>query len=504
MASVFKRGGKKNRGGSWFITYFDSMGKRQTRSARTTDYATAMRIAAKIEADLALEREGVVDPRLVAVAAESKRTIESHLADYRAKLVAARRESRYVDQTERTIRKVAKAAGWKTAGDIEADGLTRYCNELATAGRSARSQQAVIVCLKGFTRWLVAGGKLSRDVLASVKSPSPKSNRKRERRMLTVEEWAWLRSATINGPERFGMGAEARVALYATALASGLRSGELRSLTKARLFLDGPRPFVVVKADSTKNGKLAKQYLPADVAALLRDYAAKKLPTAELFSMPKATMVAPMLREDLEAARRLWVDSATDLAEKIRRREDRNFLRPVNEAGEHLDFHSLRHSTASWLIQAGASLKEIQTVMRHASVALTGDTYGHLIEGAAADAVSRLPSMMGDEPQTARATGTDDRVAALSLTGGLQQKLQHLRGVTMPAHATACDDSDSMVLNIGGRKPLENAELGDGLRSCATENVALEGVAKCGENSISNQYLFIGFAFLSQQHLLNR
>ena len=49
MASVFKRGGKKNRGGSYYYAYFDHKGDRITLSARTTDKASAERIAAKAE-----------------------------------------------------------------------------------------------------------------------------------------------------------------------------------------------------------------------------------------------------------------------------------------------------------------------------------------------------------------------------------------------------------------------------------------------------------------------
>jgi hypothetical protein len=47
MAAVFKRGGKTNRGGCYYVSWFDHDGKRQTRSTRTTDKATAERIGAK-------------------------------------------------------------------------------------------------------------------------------------------------------------------------------------------------------------------------------------------------------------------------------------------------------------------------------------------------------------------------------------------------------------------------------------------------------------------------
>ena len=47
-----------------------------------------------------------------------------------------------------------------------------------------------------------------------------------------------------------------RAALYATAIQTGLRSSELRSLTKARLHLDHPKqPYVTCKAGDTKNAQ---------------------------------------------------------------------------------------------------------------------------------------------------------------------------------------------------------------------------------------------------------
>ncbi|MDP6722402.1 MAG: hypothetical protein QGF59_27295, partial [Pirellulaceae bacterium] len=89
MASVFKRGGKGNRGGSYYIQWYDHNGKRQSKSARTTDKATAERIAGKLESDAALRRDGVIDPALDGIGKESQKSIESHLADYEAKMRAA-------------------------------------------------------------------------------------------------------------------------------------------------------------------------------------------------------------------------------------------------------------------------------------------------------------------------------------------------------------------------------------------------------------------------------
>ena len=53
--------------------------------------------------------------------------------------------------------------------------------------------------------------------------------------------------------------------------------------------------------------------------------------------------------------------------------------------------------------------------MRHSTIVLTMDTYGHLFPGQEADTVARLPDMLAVEPAALQATGTDDQ-AALSAT----------------------------------------------------------------------------------------
>ena len=78
MATVYRRGGQRNRGGRYYISYFDHSGQRIPRSARTNDKATAERIAAKLEAEAALRRDKVIDPTVDNIQRESQRTVESH------------------------------------------------------------------------------------------------------------------------------------------------------------------------------------------------------------------------------------------------------------------------------------------------------------------------------------------------------------------------------------------------------------------------------------------
>ena len=147
--------------------------------------------------------------------------------------------------------------------------------------------QAQLTAVKGFTRWLAQEGKLPADPLALVQRPNPKANRRWERRMLLPEEWEWLRSVTLaEVAERYGIAAAERVLLYAAAVQTGLRSGELRSLTRGRLFFDADKPYITCKAGSTKNSKDARQYIQASLAEELGEHVSTKAPGAPVFSIP--------------------------------------------------------------------------------------------------------------------------------------------------------------------------------------------------------------------------
>jgi len=67
------------------------------------------------------------------------------------------------------------------------------------------------------------------------------------------------------------------------------------------------------------------------------------------------------------------------------------FKRYVRDAGldERLHFHSLRHTFASWLVQDGVSIYEVQKLLGHSSIAVT-QVYSHLQPEQLHDTVNRL------------------------------------------------------------------------------------------------------------------
>lgn len=59
-------------------------------------------------------------------------------------------------------------------------------------------------------------------------------------------------------------------------------------------------------------------------------------------------------------------------------------IEPAGKAsrlGKDLRIHDARHSAASWLIAAGATLQDVQYTLGHESIQTTSDRYGHLLPG---------------------------------------------------------------------------------------------------------------------------
>jgi len=468
MASVFKRGGKKAKG-YYYASWTGPTGSRQTKCTFTTDKATAERIASKHEADAALRRDGVIDRELDAVCKESARSIESHLADYESKLRAANRTEKHINCTLKFIRQIADFAGFESAADIEADGVNRYAGKLRDDGRAARTIQAHLHAVKAFAKWLADHHKLPRDPLASVKKPNPKADRRRERRMLLPEEWRLLEAATETGPERCGMTGPERLLLYRTAIQTGLRANELRSLTRGRLIFASDPPFITCKAGSTKNRKEARQYIQPELAAELERHIATKAPKAPVFGLPHESYLARMLRDDLDEARQQWLANARGDAQEYAERQQSDFLADTNHDGEITDFHSLRHSYGAWATMTGLHPNIVQRMMRHQSITLTMDTYGHLFPGQEADAVGRMREMFAAPPEALRATGTDNAVAAPKESPKTAQRLAQREGREgMRETAKGSDSQGESRAQKRTPKPLQIADLGEGVRDDAT------------------------------------
>ena len=104
----------------------------------------------------------------------------------------------------------------------------------------------------------------------------------------------------MTGPER--------VMLYRLAIETGLRAGELASLTRASFDLSLDRPVVRVEAAYSKHRREDELPLRPDTAADLSDFVTSKFPGQPLFKIGEKG--AAMMRADLAAARTAWIKNA--------------------------------------------------------------------------------------------------------------------------------------------------------------------------------------------------
>jgi len=155
---------------------------------------------------------------------------------------------------------------------------------------------------------------------------------------------------------------------------------------------------------------------------------AGKMPAAAAFSMPLASRVVVMLRNDLAEGRRAWIEALQTSAEQLEA-EKGTFLAYRDDAGLVADFHSLRHSCGYWLLESGVDMRVVQRILRHSTITLTVDRYGKLrgMLGAKAQraGVDKMPDMLPTrEHQAMKATGTDNSTAtAASLVSSLSPGL---------------------------------------------------------------------------------
>jgi integrase len=378
---------------NWHADYLDERRGRKRRSTGTSDKAAAERIAKKWEADAQLLSEGVRNATTENLATHAARPIVEHIDAFIEFRATKGGTENHRNRTRKHIEEFVDAGGWKTIADIKAEDVTAQVAKIKATGKSARTIENRLQSIKSFTRWLNQQHRLQLDPLSMITKPNPKTDRRHERRMLLPDEWPWLqRAVEMSTRLRNGMEPAERLILYRTAIQTGLRAGELRGLTRGKLILSADPPHILCKPAGTKNRKPAKQYIDAALAADLDAHVARKHPKAPVFAIVSSQELSQTIEDDLKEARTLWVKSLR--SDERTAAVESDFLCKSNHEGEHLVFHSLRHTCGAWLSLAGEHPKTVQTVMRHGTITLTMDTYGHLFPGQTEQAPVKLAAIM--------------------------------------------------------------------------------------------------------------
>ena len=184
--------------------------------------------------------------------------------------------------------------------------------------------------------------------------------------------------------------------LFATAIYTGLRKGELLGLRKADVDL-ASRLISVRRSyarDTTKGGHaeaipVASELLPYLETAIRRSPSELVFPNDNGSMMSEEASLQELLRSALVRAgivtgyshicRRKGCGYSEQAADAdLRRCPKCNMKLWPRALVRKIRFHDLRHTTASLLMMAGANPAAVQRILRHSDPRLTTEVYGHL------------------------------------------------------------------------------------------------------------------------------
>ncbi len=299
----------------------------------------------------------------------------AHLDDFERSLVAKGRTPEYIALKVGRVRGVLDGCGWVYPREIDPAGLEKSPHALrAEGGRSIQTSNDWLQATTQFMRWLHQNSRLDRDPLAGLKGGNVKTDRRHIRRTLPADQLAKLLDVTRASAETVrGLGGDARHHAYVMALSTGFRLEEVAGLCPENFDLSADPPMVRLAAADIKNRQGANQPLPRPTADLLATYLGGKPVSQPIWPGTWGTRGANMLKLDLKAA-------------------GIPYSVPGPDGPEFFDFHALRATNITMLVQSGATVREAQVLARHSDPRLTLGVYTKLQTSDIAAAANRLPN----------------------------------------------------------------------------------------------------------------
>jgi integrase len=275
-----------------------------------------------------------------------------------------------------------KKLGLTTLADL--DGILpkveKEMRSLQAAGRAGKTIANYAEALAALCDWCQQRGYLADDPLNALVpfDTTPRT----VRRAMTEQEIARL----LDGcPDH-------RRLLYETALVSGLRANELRSLTLRHL--DVARRGLNLDAKWTKNRKNGFQPLPLWLVAKLRA-TAERGDSEQLYRLHYARRDAK--RRAPKDDPLLFVPSAS-LSRDLDKDLEAADIRKWTPDGK-LDFHAIRNTYINLVLDSDVTAREAQALARHSTPDLTFNIYGRARQDHMAEAVERIGNRLFSTPE---------------------------------------------------------------------------------------------------------
>ena len=433
--------------GTYTAKYRDGAGIVRRVATGCTDKTAAQSVLNDLETRAARVKGKILTPAEDGMIDHQDTLLADHVAAFFEHQDAKGVTDKQINETRSRLDRVAADCKFVRLSDLAGVQLERWLlARQKTDDMGATTRNAYREAWLTFTNWCVRTGRLVKNPFADVPKADAKADRRRQRRALTEAELVRLldvarrrmvetRSTVFKGPrkgeryaklrpevqrrlERLG---EERALIYKTLVLTGLRKGELASLTVGQLVLDAEPAYLVLNAANEKNREGSTIPLRSDLAADLRNWLASRLQAAQEASDKVAgRQCGPKARQRSKANQsgsagpaaipaRLPADTPVftvpqGLVKILNKDLAAAGISKRDERGRTVDVHALRHTFGTLLSKGGVTPRTAQAAMRHSTINLTMNTYTDpkLLDVAGAmDALPALPLCGGSQAPSA-------------------------------------------------------------------------------------------------------
>jgi integrase len=282
---------------------------------------------------------------------------------------------------ERSLRlRILPGLGTVKLVDVRRSDVQDLADRMLAAGLNASTIRNALMPLRAIYRRAVSRGEVTVNPTTAVELPAVRGRRDR---IVTPQQAAGLLEALDQDR-----------ALWAAALYSGLRRGELMALRwedvdLAKGLLRVERSWDVMEGVVDPKSRAGRRVVP--IPTVLREHlVAHKLRCAWADGLVFGRSASRPFEPVSVGARaaKAW---STANAQETKRAEEERRQADVLPA---ITLHEARHTFASLMIAAGVNAKALSTYMGHASVTITLDRYGHLMPGNETEAASLLDAYL--------------------------------------------------------------------------------------------------------------
>ncbi len=275
------------------------------------------------------------------------------------------RESTYRSYGRVVEGQLVPGVGRVKLAKLRPDHIRKLYRDMLDRGISTRTVQYAHTLLKRALTQAIHDGLIPRNVAEAVRPPKLKRD---EIQPLNADQVR----ALLQGAEKAG---DRLSTLYTVAVRTGMRPGEMLALRWSDVDLEAGTLQI--------NRALSEgAFTPPKTARSRRRINLSPATVAALRAHRKLQLEERMAKAGLWEDHDLVFPSSVGTP-KSQRNLNREFKAAAKRAGlpEHFKLYDLRHTCATLLLSRNIHPKYVQELLGHASIALTLDTYSHVIPG---------------------------------------------------------------------------------------------------------------------------